>query len=245
MRDPVSPRRAGHLQEEVSPEGTGSIENAVLSVLRAAGTEGRPVVTLSWARTATGAIAAANGSRTAVSGDESLVLTHRLRAMHAAILVGIQTVLSDDPLLSVRLVEGPQPRPVVLDSRLRTPPRGQLLSRPDTAPWIFHAGSAGPAGEELRRAGARLFAVGCGAHGLDLQEVLATLRAEGIPSVMVEGGARVLEAFLFAGLAAQAVITTSPSRMDGIRGPGVPHFATTLVERYGGDIVLWGSFSRL
>jgi GTP cyclohydrolase II len=201
-----------------------------------------PVVTLSWACTATGAIAAPDGSRTAVSGDESLVLTHRLRAMHAAILVGIQTVLSDDPLLSVRLVEGPQPRPVVLDSRLRTPARARLLSRPDTAPWIFHAGSAGAAGEELLRAGARLFAVGCTAEGLDLREVLAVLSAQGIGSVMVEGGARVLAAFLTAGLAAQAVVTTSPSRMDGIRGPSIPHFATTMRERYGKDIVLWGSF---
>jgi riboflavin biosynthesis pyrimidine reductase len=118
----------------------------VLSVLAAGGTAGLPVVTLAWARTSSGAIAAADGSRTAVSGSESLLLTHRLRALHRAILVGIQTVLSDDPLLSVRLVEGSQPRPVVLDSRLRTPPRARLLTRPDMAPWIFHAGNGDPAG---------------------------------------------------------------------------------------------------
>jgi riboflavin biosynthesis pyrimidine reductase len=86
--------------------------------------------------------------------------------------------------------------------------------------------------------------VGRGPHGLDLLEVLATLGAEGITSVMVEGGAQVLRAFLAAGLATQAVITTSPSDLQGIPGPPVPLFAMTFCERYGVDEVLWGSLQR-
>jgi riboflavin-specific deaminase-like protein len=233
----------------VSSPGAGRIEAAVLSVLRECSAEARPAVTLSWARTSAGAIAAADGSRTAVSGSESLVLTHRLRAMHGAILVGIQTVLSDDPLLSVRLVDGPQPRPLVLDSRLRLPAGARLLSRADTVPWIFHAegtggerGDAGNAAEELQRAGARLFPVPGGSQGLDLAAVLAVIRSEGIASVMVEGGARVLQSFIASALAAQAVITTSPSVMEGIPGPEIPRFAATREDRYGSDTVLWGRF---
>ncbi|MGD0728308.1 MAG: dihydrofolate reductase family protein, partial [Spirochaetia bacterium] len=87
-------------------EKQGRIEQETLRVLREARRGSLPVVTVSWARSVTGAIAAADGARTPLSGPESLLLTHRLRAMHEAILVGIQTVLSDDPLLSVRLVEG-------------------------------------------------------------------------------------------------------------------------------------------
>ena len=217
----------------------------MLSVLRAQEAEALPVVTLSWARTAAGAIAAPGGARTAVSGSESLLLTHRLRAMHAGILVGIQTLLSDNPLLSVRLVDGPQPRPIVLDSRLRIPASARLLSRADMLPWIFHAeGSegAGAASAELERAGARLFAVPCGPGGLDLRAVLAVLRGQGIASVMVEGGARVLQSFIAAALASQAVITTSPSLLEGILGPDIPQFVATEKEPYGQDTVLWGRF---
>ncbi|MGA2480849.1 MAG: RibD family protein [Spirochaetia bacterium] len=229
----------------MSSQGTGRIETAVLSVLRAQAGGTLPVVTLSWARTAAGAIAAADGVRTAVSGSESLVLTHRLRAMHGAILVGVQTVLSDNPLLSVRLVDGKQPRPIVLDSRLRTPAAARLLSRADMVPWIFHAENAQDtqsAAEQLERAGARLFTVPCGPWGLELAAVLAGIRAEGIDSLMVEGGARVLESFIASALAAQAVITTSPSRMEGIPGPAIPPFIVRESERYGADTVLWGKF---
>jgi riboflavin biosynthesis pyrimidine reductase len=162
--------------------------------------------------------------------------------MHAGILVGIQTLLSDNPLLSVRLADGPQPRPIVLDGRLRTPARARLLSRRDIAPWIFHAEGVEAASTELVRAGARLFAVPCGPGGLDLRAVLAVLRGQGIASVMVEGGARVLQSFIAAALASQAVITTSPSLLEGIPGPDIPQFVATEKEPYGQDTVLWGRF---
>jgi GTP cyclohydrolase II len=220
------------------------IEAAVLSVLRAHARGGLPVVTLSWAQSSAGAIAAAGDVPTALSGPASLSLTHRLRGMHGAILVGIDTVLSDDPQLSVRLAAGPQPQPVVLDSRLRFPIRARLLARLDRKPWIFHAGIAGAAAEEeLVRAGARLFTVARNAEGLDLREVLRSLLASGIESVMVEGGARVLRAFMLLGCAAQAVITVSPSDITGVQGPGIPEFVSTVREPYDGDLVIWGSFA--
>jgi 3,4-dihydroxy 2-butanone 4-phosphate synthase/GTP cyclohydrolase II len=74
-------------------------------------------------------------------------MTHRLRSAHDAILVGVGTVLADNPRLTVRLVEGSHPRPIVLDSQARTPPGAQLLRGPQPA-WIL----TGPdAPERLRR----------------------------------------------------------------------------------------------
>lgn len=200
----------------------------------------RPVVTVSWAQSADGSIAAAGGARTAISGPESMAFTHALRAMHDAILVGITTVLTDDPQLSVRLVEGPQPQPVVLDSRLRFPAGAKLLSRTDRKPWIFHAGGRGRAGASLEQRGAVLFSVPGGREGLDLRAVLARLAGAGIRSLMVEGGARVLSSFIAQGLAAQAVVTVSAARLGGVPGPGIPKLAGALDAALGADTVTWG-----
>jgi GTP cyclohydrolase II len=225
-------------------DAQGRIAQETLRVLRAAPSDSLPVVTVSWARSVTGAIAAADGARTPLSGPESLRLTHRLRAMHDAILVGIQTVLSDDPLLSVRLVDGAQPQPVILDSRLRFPPGARLLSRTDRKPWIFHLEGAETAarGPVLVRGGARLFPVPRGKGGLDLRHVLAALLSEGIRSLMVEGGARVLDSFISQGLASQAVITVSPMIIEGIPGPRMPETPHSLRERCGSDELVWVEF---
>lgn len=234
-----------HTPERITEQARG-----VLGEVWRAG--GAPAVTVSWAQSRDGAIAASAGVRTPLSCPESLALTHRLRALHTAILVGIGTVLADDPLLSVRLAPGPQPRPVVLDSSLRFPLAARLLGREDRAPWIFHAG-AGEAGDaagkarELERRGARLFAVRRGSGGLDLAEVLAVLAGSGIASVMVEGGAHVLRSFIHGGLASQAVITVCPFPLEGLRvmegepgGEGLPPLAAPLREAYGRDTVVWG-----
>jgi 3,4-dihydroxy 2-butanone 4-phosphate synthase/GTP cyclohydrolase II len=222
-----------------APGEAGRIEEAVLACLHATGRP-RPVVTVTWAQSAAGAIAGPRGAPATLSGPSSLGLTHRLRSMHDAILVGIRTVISDDPLLSVRLAEGNQPQPVVLDTRLRFPLAARLLAREDRKPWIFHAGGTGGAAAALEARGAVLFAVPRAPGGVDLAQVLARLRLVGIGSVMVEGGAQVLRAFMAQGLAAQAVITVSPSRLEGLSGPGIPALGRTIVERLGDDTVTWG-----
>jgi riboflavin biosynthesis pyrimidine reductase len=93
-------------------------------------------------------------------------------------------------------------------------------------------------GRALARAGARLFPVGPGEGGLDLRQVLAALFSEGIHSLMVEGGARVLRSFMAQGLASQAVITVSPIVVNGIEGPRMPETGRFLWERYGVDEVV-------
>jgi len=202
-----------------------------------------PVITVTWARSSDGAIGTEDGRPIALSGPESRVLTHHLRAAHEAILVGIATVISDDPLLSVRLLPGrpPQPRPVVLDSRLRMPLGARLLSRRDVAPWIFFRDAARETAAALERRGARLFRAPAGPGGLDLYSVLRILREQGIHSLMVEGGARVLRAFLASGFADQIVVTTSPSPVRGLAGPDLPAFVRRLSQRVGQDEVIWGT----
>lgn len=213
---------------------------------------GVPRVTVSWAQSIDGSIAAADGKPVALSGPEALALTHTLRAMHRAILVGIGTVLMDDPRLTVRLVHGRSPLPVVLDSSLRFPLGARLLARKDCKPWIFHARGA-PAARvnALSLLGARLLALPDMQAGLlPLLDVLRSLGSQGIESVMVEGGARVVRSFIAGGLAHQAVITMSPARLEGIRifdrgrDPSrLPDFVESSQEKMGLDIVTWGRFS--
>ena len=98
------------------------------------GKTGLPFVTLSYAQSLDGSIAARRGEALGLSGPESLRLTHRLRSMHDAILVGIGTVLSDNPRLTVRLVNGQNPRPIVVDSRLRIPLNCRLFAENKVTP---------------------------------------------------------------------------------------------------------------
>jgi len=210
--------------------------------------DGLPVITLAWAQSVNGAITKQRGEPTPLSGPESLELTHRLRSMHAAILVGVGTVLADDPLLSVRLVSGPQPIPVLLDTHLRTPLQARILARTDRHPWIFYAEASRDSIRSLEGAGARLFQVHASDAGLDLAEVLRVMWAEGARSVMVEGGAKVLRAFFASGFPAAAAVTIAPFSMEGLTlaeesgggtgsGPVLRH---TVSEIHGRDVVLWG-----
>lgn len=212
------------------------------SVLSTGGRDGLPVITLSWAQTLNAAIAGEKGKPLGISGRESSIMTHALRSLHDGILVGIGTVLSDDPLLTVRLVQGSQPRPIVLDSRLRTPPGARLMTRPDARPWIFHADAEGGGAAALSRAGACLTRVSREGGGLDLMEVCRALSAGGVRSVMVEGGAEVITSFLTAGLFSQVVITVSPVFVDGyLIPPAAVRFGETAWERVGEDAVLWAA----
>jgi riboflavin-specific deaminase-like protein len=185
-----------------------------------------------------------------------MALTHQLRSLHRAILVGIGTVLADNPQLTVRLAAGPSPQPVVLDSSLRFPVSARLLSRADHAPWILHSQDAPEErARELEHRGARLFPLPAYSSGLSLEDALGVLAAQGIPSLMVEGGARVLRSFILGHFARQAVVTMSPISLEGVRifegGEGlVRHglpshlfdFADISEEKHGSDIVLWVGF---
>ena len=209
---------------------------------------GRPLVTLSYAQSLDGSIAARSGHPLALSGSESLVLTHRLRAAHDAVLVGIGTVLADNPRLSVRLAPGPHPQPVVVDSRLRFPSYANLLRHP-RPPWIATGEGAEPRRRAaLENAGALVFAVASQNGWMDLASLLQRLGDRGLNCLMVEGGAQIITSFLSARLVDQVVITVAPMLVGGLRvvdrlGPVLkpyPRLRRLLYQPLGDDLVLWG-----
>lgn len=211
----------------------------------------RPLVTVTYAQSVDGSIAGRNREQIRLSGSASMEMTHRLRAAHDAILVGIGTLLADDPRLTVRLGAGENPRPVVLDTRWRTPPGCRLISANPRAPWIV-GGTAATAdrGAALSDAGARPWRCGTGSDGgIDLRMLVEMLADKGVRSLMVEGGARVITSFLKARLADQVIITIAPrligglSAIDGHEGGKFPpvRFREVVYEPMGADLVIRGT----
>lgn len=180
--------------------------------------QGRPMVTLKIARTADNYCAGPGGARLHISCDVANREVHLLRARHDAIMVGVGTVLADDPLLTVRIpgLEDRSPVRVVLDSRLRTP-TGSALCRTarDVPVWIIAAEDAPIDAEHaLRAAGAEVMRVGRGADGaLDLREALELLATRGITRVFSEGGPRVGEQLALRDLVDVMMVSTSSRRL--------------------------------
>jgi len=98
--------------------------------LSAAAPTDRPFITLCYAQSLDGSIALSDGRPLTLSSPPSLFRTHALRARHEGLLVGLGTILADDPQLTVRHAAGPNPQPVVLDTDLRTPRAARLFGRP-------------------------------------------------------------------------------------------------------------------
>ena len=208
----------------------------------------RPVTTLSYAQSLDGSITTRRGEPAEISAAESLRLVHRLRAAHDAILVGVGTVLADNPRLTVRLAQGKNPQPVVLDHRLRMPPDCALAQRGDLPVWVL-CGAEAPieCEQRLTACGVRVARLPEGPDGLpDLRAALEWLFVQGVRSLMVEGGARVLHSFLRRGLADQAVVTVAPFWMGGLNlfeaeETGLrPRLIDPHWEQYGPDGVVWG-----
>jgi len=208
---------------------------------------GRPFVTLSYAQSLDGSIAARSGRPLALSGSQSMALTHRLRAMHDGILVGIGTVLADNPCLNVRLVEGKDPQPVIVDSRLRFPSYANLL-RNGRSPWIITGEGADPERQSVLEAmGAQVFHLPSSNGLLDLVSLLRHLGNMGINSLMVEGGAQIISSFLASRLVDQIVLTIAPLMVGGLRVmegrpplKGFPRLRHLSYQRLGEDLVLRG-----
>src|ERR1700675_4024453 len=166
----------------------------------------RPHVILKLAVSSDDKIAAAGREPVAISGEAARSRVHLLRAQCDAILVGIGTVLADDPLLTCRLpgMEARSPVRVVLDRSLRIPGASRLVhSARQTPLWLMTSGLAeAPAAVKLGAAGAQVIHVAVTANppGLDLAAVLHTLSEKGISRLMVEGGARVASSFVAADL---------------------------------------------
>ncbi|KAF8204042.1 dihydrofolate reductase-like domain-containing protein [Pholiota molesta] len=204
--------------------------------------EPRPHVTLTFAQSLDAKIAGAGGRQLILSGAESMRMTHWMRTMHDAILVGVRTAINDDPQLNVRHLPPPAPsspahplpRPVIADTRLRLPPTCKLLRNFQAGtgrrPWVLCAPSQDNAFLERRHAlemaGARVIEV-LPNHpasdtdtSLSLPSVLQTLRTLGVTSLMVEGGARIIASFLAEPGAVDVLLITVAPVLVGSTGVG-------------------------
>lgn len=171
----------------------------------------RPYVTLSWAQTLDGRLATLTGDSQWIGGPESLAFAHELRRDNQAILVGIGTVLRDNPRLTCRLPGGRNPLRVVLDANLRLPLSSALAAVDEAATLVYCGPGADPDRRRVLEGRAVAVAVvGESAGRLNLSAVLDDLAARGIKTLFVEGGAAVLTAFLAEDLADRVVAVTAP-----------------------------------
>jgi diaminohydroxyphosphoribosylaminopyrimidine deaminase/5-amino-6-(5-phosphoribosylamino)uracil reductase len=185
----------------------------------------RPHVILKLAVSSDDKIAAAGRKPVAISGDAARSRVHLLRGQSDAILVGIGTVLADDPLLTCRLpgMEAQSPVRVVLDRSLRIPGGSRLVhSARETPLWVMTSNLAeAPAAMKLGAAGAQVIRVTATSAppGLDLQAVLHALAEKGITRLLVEGGSRVASSFVAADLVDEMWLLRGP---NSIGADGVP-----------------------
>jgi diaminohydroxyphosphoribosylaminopyrimidine deaminase/5-amino-6-(5-phosphoribosylamino)uracil reductase len=174
----------------------------------------RPHVMLKMAISSDGKAGLAGRKQVQITGDEARDRVYMLRAQSDALLVGIGTVLSDNPRLTCRLpgLFAQSPVRVVLDAKLSVPMSVTVISTVrDTPTWVFTSTKASPMAEDiLQQKGARVFRVDETQGRLDLDEVLKILAAEGITRLMVEGGPTVAAAFVAADLVDEVVLLRSP-----------------------------------
>lgn len=211
-------------------------------------------VTLKLATSLDGRIATASGESRWITGPKSRAQGHRLRAVHDAVLVGVETAIADDPELTVRLdgYAGRQPARVVLDSRQRLPPGGKLARTASSVPVILV--TTATADPELTGLGVRVLTVAGDARSrVDPEAAVAVLATEGLRSILIEGGGQVAAAFLRTGLVDAIEWFRAPILLGAEGRPGVgdlavaalseaPHYRRAEVSQLGDD--LWERYVR-
>ena len=170
----------------------------------------RPWVHLKVASTLDGQVATRTGSSKWITGQAARAQAHRIRAQSDGVIVGIGTVLADNPRLDVREVSGTSPVAIILDTHLRMPLDRRCL-RPGTL--IFHGPGVDTKkrGQLISKVGACLIEVGCDETGrLDLASVLRKLHERQMVNVMVEGGGALISSFLNEKLADELSVFFAP-----------------------------------
>lgn len=208
-------------------------------------------VSVTWkvATSLDGRIALADGTSQWITGSDSRARVHQMRADHDAVMVGVGTVLADDPLLTARTVPLPDRQPVriVADSRGRTPVGGRLISSLGLGRVIIATESLNEG--QLTKAGAELWPCRQGPDGgIDLEYLLKRCAVEGIASIFLEGGGALAASFIKAGLVDRIYWFRAPILIggDGIpalgalgrtKMPDATHWSISATERIGKDVL--------
>jgi diaminohydroxyphosphoribosylaminopyrimidine deaminase / 5-amino-6-(5-phosphoribosylamino)uracil reductase len=176
---------------------------------------GLPFVVMKAALTLDGQIATSAGESKWITGEETRKYVHRLRSQYDAILVGIGTVLKDDPGLTARTEGGRDPLRVIIDGELRTPPTAKVLN--DRNVILATTENADPARKAVLGKKADIWVLG--KERVDLRLLLKRLGDQEITSLMVEGGSGVNYAFAKEGLADKYILCYAPKLMLGKNTP--------------------------
>lgn len=187
-------------------------------------TTGKPFVSLKVAMTLDGRIATKSGSSRWITGEESRYYVHHLRNINQAIMVGIGTVLADDPLLNTRL-EGEDTRDpvrIIIDGHLNIPLESQIVSTSRNQRTIIFT-SPNTSREKIERLenyGVEVVVTGGSPQSLDLEEIMGYLGQKGITSVLLEGGSTLNGAMLERGLINKLYWFIAPKMVGGSHAPG-------------------------
>lgn len=194
------------------------------------------------AMTVDGKIATSSGD-SKISSREDLVRVHKLRASVDAVVVGISTILADDPRLTVRLAKGKNPSRVIVDSRGRIPLDSQIMRTTSKVETIVAVTDQAPEEKimKLRDIGAQVLVISEGKkgqsaavpHGVNLKLLFRKLEKMGLKKILVEGGGELNWSLLRLGLVDELTITIAPKIAGG-------RLATTLVEGDGFDEIAQG-----
>jgi len=232
-------RRMGHRRPTGAdlPEEVPRALDVTALLGRVTPRDDRPYVVLKYAQTLDGRIATRTGDSKWISGEPERRASHALRAACDAVLVGIGTVIADDPQLTVRLVPGTSPLRIVLDTTLRIPATAHILGDAASTLVITTERSSPERRRELRSRGVGVRVTDPEPpYGVELTRTLTLLREAGIRSLLVEGGAAVITSFLRHRLVDRLVVGIAPT----ILGAGTEAVGDLSVARVSDGLRLTG-----
>jgi diaminohydroxyphosphoribosylaminopyrimidine deaminase / 5-amino-6-(5-phosphoribosylamino)uracil reductase len=260
-RDP-NPRVAGGGIERLKQAGvevvTGVLEAEARALIKGWSkfiTTGQSYLTLKLAISLDGRIATRSGASKWITSPESRLRVQSLRASHDAVVVGVNTVLSDNPRLTVREVPGRSPVRVIVDSKLRIPTTSQVVQSATQSPTCVVTTHAAPKPQEeaLQALGVRIIRVPPTAEGrCDPAAMLRELAAREVVNVMCEGGSELAGSLLASGLADELHVFVAPILLGPRGRPGAvdwagpenpsdaPRIDPPRWELCGGDAYVWG-----
>jgi diaminohydroxyphosphoribosylaminopyrimidine deaminase / 5-amino-6-(5-phosphoribosylamino)uracil reductase len=212
---------------------------------------GTPFVELKLAMSLDGRIATKTGDAKWITGEESRIEGHRLRAKHMSIAVGIETVIQDDPSLNVRHVKGTNPIPIVLDTKGRIPLVSKLLQAPSKA-IIATCSMPEETEQQILETGAQVWRLPEANGRVSIKALLQQMGEAQLDSLLIEGGGEIAASFLEARAIDKVSFFYAPiliggrNAVPGIGGIGIERMAEALrLERIqtrmlGADLYLTG-----